>query len=130
MAYFPARVKVDSISTGTGLFDVSGTPATGFRIFADVPWPDTEGIYPVPYAIVAVDGSGVPTGQWETGNGDYDCGADHLLRTSPLEGSSGDETLVNFSAGTKQVFITPSREFLEQATLGSTYAMARGFAMP
>lgn len=56
------------------------------------------------YCIEAVDASGVPTGEWETGEG-YLSGSTTLVRAVVAE-SSNANALVNFSAGTKRVFIT------------------------
>ena len=56
------------------------------------------------YCIEAVDGSGIPTGDWETGEG-YLSGATTLVRSVVSE-SSNANALVSFAAGTKRVFIT------------------------
>ena len=58
------------------------------------------------YVIEAVDASGVPTGEWETGEG-YLTTSTVLVRQVVYESSNAD-ALVNFSAGTKRVFITLS----------------------
>lgn len=123
--HLPARRADTSTTTGTGALTLAGAAPTGY---ADLVVVGVAIEYATHYAIVAVDGSGVPTGQWESGVGRSDGSV--LYRDNPKEGSSGDLTLVNFSAGTKQVFITPTSEFFEQATLGFQYAMARGFALP
>lgn len=90
------RVRETSTTTGTGPLTLAGAP-TGFRAFGSVYTP-SDTIY---YAIVAVDGSGVPTGDWEIGAGVLDAGT--LLRDS-VSASSNANALVSFAAGTKQVF--------------------------
>lgn len=59
----------------------------------------------VPYRIEATDANYAPTGQWETGEGKY-IGTDQFERTTPQAGSSGNNTAVNFAAGTKKLTIT------------------------
>lgn len=71
----------------------------GFQTFASVMAVD-DTCY---YGIEAVDGDNVPTGEWETGLGTYS-GVNTLTRTHVHESSNGDAA-VNFSAGTKRVFI-------------------------
>ena len=56
------------------------------------------------YCIEAVDANGIPTGEWETGEG-YLSGSTTMVRAVVAE-SSNANALVNFSAGTKRVFIT------------------------
>ena len=55
------------------------------------------------YCIEAVDGSGIPTGEWETGEG-YLSGSTTLVRAVVAE-SSNANALVSFAVGTKRVFI-------------------------
>lgn len=87
-----------STTTGAGNFTLSGA-VTGYRTFASVcSINDT-----FPYYIEAVDGSGIPTGSWETGIGTYS-GTNTLTRTSVLD-SSNSGSAVSFSSGTKRVGI-------------------------
>lgn len=85
------RVKETSTTTGTGTFTLAGA-AVGFETFSssigngNTTW----------YAIVG--GS-----EWEVGLGTVAAGT--LARTTVLESSNAD-ALVNFSAGTKDVFCT------------------------
>ena len=95
-----ARVAETSTSTGTGAFTLSGA-LTAHRTFASVlSTSDTTD-----YHIVAVDSSGNPTGEWEEGIGTYSA-TNTLTRTLVLA-SSNSGSAVNFSAGTKRVYMTP-----------------------
>lgn len=93
------RVKQTSTSTGTGAFTLSGVVA-GYKTFSQVcAVGDTfHG------CIVAVDSSGAPTGAWETGL--YTYSADNTFQRTLVRSSSAtSNALVDFAAGTKQVFI-------------------------
>lgn len=85
------RVKETSTTTGTGTFTLAGA-AVGFETFSssigngNTTW----------YAIVG-------GAEWEVGLGTVAAGT--LARTTVLESSNSDN-LVNFSAGTKDVFCT------------------------
>jgi len=97
MSTFADRIKETSTTTGTGDFTLAGA-VTGYQTF-------NTGIgtnLPIIYVIEAVDGSGVPTGEWETGNG-YLSSSNTLVRDI-VDDSSNSAALVNFSAGTKNVF--------------------------
>jgi hypothetical protein len=93
------RVKELSTTTGTGALTLAGA-VTGFRAFSAVCTSPSDTCY---YALQAVDGSGVPTGEWEVGLGTYSA-ANTLTRTTVLA-SSNAGSAVNFAAGTKQVWI-------------------------
>lgn len=93
------RVLETSTTTGTGNFTLAGA-ITGYRAFSAV-CSTSDTVY---YSIVAVDGSGIPTGEWETGLGTYSA-SNTLTRTTVLE-SSNAGAAVNFSAGTKRVGIS------------------------
>lgn len=98
------RVMETSTSTGTGNFTLAGA-VTGFVDFDSVM---ANGDI-CNYLIEAVNASGVPTGEWETGTGTFN-DTDTLVRTS-VSRSSNSNALVNFSAGTKRVSLTASRQF-------------------
>lgn len=100
MAFVVAdRVKETSTSTSTTPFALDGA-MTGFKTFASkCAVGDT--LY---YAIQGVDGTGTPTAEWECGLGTYSA-ASTLTRTT-VTASSNADAAVNFSAGTKQVYIT------------------------
>ena len=88
------RVKETSTTTGTGTFTLAGA-ATGFQSFAAIGDGNTTF-----YTIVLVGGS-----QWEVGIGTYTSSGTTLSRGTILS-SSNSGSAVNFSAGTKDVFVT------------------------
>jgi hypothetical protein len=88
------RVKETTTTTGTGTVTLLGA-STGFQSFAVVGNANTT--Y---YAIVGQTGS-----EWEVGVGTYTSSGTTLARTSILA-SSNSGSAVNFSAGTKDVFVT------------------------
>ena len=95
------RVKETSTTTGTGTFTLAGA-ATGFQSFAAIGDGNTTF-----YTIVLVGGS-----QWEVGIGTYTSSGTTLSRDTILS-SSNSGNAVNFSAGTKDVFVTyPSERAL------------------
>lgn len=94
MAHISAdRVKETTTTTGTGALTLAGA-VTGFRAFSAV-MAASDTCY---YCIVGGT-------EWEVGIGTYNT---TLTRTDAgvFAGSSGAGTRVNFSAGTKDVFIT------------------------
>ena len=112
------RVKETSVSTGTGAIALDG--ATGaYQTFSVIGNGNTT--Y---YAI-----AGQTTNEWEVGIGTYNSGTDSISRDTILA-SSNSNTIVTFSAGTKDVFITyPSEKGVwvdasgtsnYAATIGST----------
>lgn len=111
------RVKETSTSTGSGDFTLAGA-VTGYQSFNTAFGTNVTFVY----TIEAVDANGVPTGDWETGNG-------HLSASSTLVrdlvfNSTNSNNLVSFAAGTKNVFCSPNAlVILEQPHL---HAMAGG----
>ena len=93
------RCLETSTTTGTGNVTVAGA-ITGYRTLASALDLNSR----IDYAIEAVDGTGIPTGEWEVGEG-YLSGATTLVREI-VTASSNANALVNFSAGTKRVFVT------------------------
>lgn len=93
-AHFYDRVKDTSTTTGTGALTVSGAPPTGFRTFSTVYSVGGR----VPYVIVHQSAA-----EWETGIGTYTA-SNELTRTT-ITSSSNSGSVVNFSAGTKDVFV-------------------------
>jgi len=121
MAYNADRVLETSTTTGTGNFTIAGAVA-GFRTFASA--------YAVgdifPYAIEAVDASGNPTGEYECGNGT-------LLTSSTfsrdhIDTSSNAGALVNFSAGTKYVYVAQNADDI--ININRSWAAAIGMLLP
>jgi len=97
------RVKETTTTTGTGTVTLLGA-STGFQSFAVVGNGNTT--Y---YTIAGQTGS-----EWEVGIGTYTASGTTLARTTVLS-SSNSGSAVNFSAGTKDVFVTyPS----ERAVIG------------
>ena len=92
------RVKETTTTTGTGALALGGA-MTGFRAFSSV-CSVGDTCY---YALQAVDGNGVPTGDWEVGLGTYSS-ASTLTRTT-VTASSNSGSAVSLSAGTKQVWL-------------------------
>jgi hypothetical protein len=85
-----------STTTGAGDFTLS-TTIPGYYTFDDFL---SYGNY-IPYMIEAIDGSGVRTGEWESGIGVY-ASANTLERTI-VSNSSDYGNPITFSAGTKRV---------------------------
>lgn len=86
------RVKETTTSTGTGTITLAGA-AVGYQSFSVIG--NGNNTY---YTIAG--GS-----QWEVGIGTYTSSGTTLSRDTVLE-SSNSNALVNFSAGTKEVFVT------------------------
>ena len=86
------RVQETSTTTGTGTFTLAGA-VSGFQSFSAIGNANTT--Y---YAIVGGT-------EWEVGLGTYTSSGTLLSRDTILESSNGG-TAVNFSAGTKNVFVT------------------------
>lgn len=88
------RVRETTTTTGTGTVTLAGA-VTGYQSFAVV------GNGNVTYYTIAGQG----TSEWEVGIGTYTSSGTTLARTTVLA-SSNSGSLVNFSAGTKDVFVT------------------------
>jgi len=86
------RVKETTVSTGTGSVTLAGA-VTGFRSFADIG--DGNSTY---YTIAG--GS-----QFEVGIGTYTASGTTLSRDTVLSNSLGTTANIDFSAGTKDVFV-------------------------
>ena len=106
------RVKETSTTTSTGTFTLAGA-STGFQSFAAVGNGNTT--Y---YAIVSQTLT-----EWEVGIGTYTLSGTTLSRTTVLASSNGG-SLVNFSAGTKDVFVTyPSEKSVNLDAAGNATAL-------
>lgn len=88
------RVRETTTTTGTGTITLAGA-VTGFQSFSVVGDGNTT------YYTIAGQG----TSEWEVGVGTYTLSGTTLSRDSVLA-SSNSGSLVNFSAGTKDVFVT------------------------
>jgi hypothetical protein len=88
------RVRETTTTTGTGTVTLAGA-VTGYQSFAIVGNGNTT------YYTIAGQG----TSEWEVGIGTYTSSGTTLARTTVLV-SSNSGSLVSFSAGTKDVFVT------------------------
>lgn len=88
------RVRETTTTVGTGTITLAGA-VIGFQSFSVVGNANTT------YYCIAGQG----TAEWEVGLGTYTSVGTTLTRTTVLE-SSNAGALVNFSAGTKDVFVT------------------------
>ena len=106
------RVKETSTTASTGTFTLAGA-STGFQSFAAVGNGNTT--Y---YAIVSQTLT-----EWEVGIGTYTLSGTTLSRDTVLA-SSNAGSLVNFSAGTKDVFVTyPSEKSVNLDASGNATAL-------
>ena len=117
MARLFDRVKETTTTTGTSDITLAGA-ATRFVTFGSV---FTVGDQQIPYVIEGQSGS-----EWEVGLGTYS--ATNTLRCDKSYASSNAGSAVNFSAGTKDVYVTATAEVSD--ITGRQTALARGYAMP
>jgi len=112
------RVQETTTTTGTGTVTLAGA-STGFQSFAAVGNGNSTF-----YTIADASGS-----DWEVGIGTYTSSGTTLSRDTVLS-SSNSGSLVNFSAGTKNVFVTfPASSTLfalNNQTITSSYAIPTG----
>lgn len=102
------RVQETSVSTGAGTITLAGA-ATGFQSFAVIGNGNTT-----TYTIADATGS-----DWEVGIGTYTSSGTTLSRDIVLS-SSNSGSLVNFGAGTKNVFVTlPSSRTVYPAAIAA-----------
>ncbi len=118
MPYIADRVKDTTTTTGTGALTLAGAAPTGYRTFATAFGSESRLIQ---YCIVG-------GAEWEVGKGTFN-GTTGITRDS-VRSSSNSDSLVNFSAGTKDVFCTASSELIDNANIGMQIAQALGLAMP
>ena len=88
------RVQETTTTVGTGTVTLAGA-VSGYQTFAAVG--NANSTY---YTIAGATGT-----EWEVGIGTYTASGTPLSRTTVLS-SSNSGSLVNFSAGTKNVFVT------------------------
>jgi hypothetical protein len=93
MIYLANRVQETSTTVGTGTFTLNGA-VTGYRTFTSALGNGNKCIYTIEHQSL---------NEWEIGFGTIGSGT--LARNSILESSSAN-TAVNFSAGTKNVFVS------------------------
>ena len=100
------RVRETTTTTGTGTVTLGGA-ATGFQSFSVIGDGNTT-FYTIQLS---------NTNEWEVGIGTYTSSGTTLSRDTILESSNGG-TAVNFSAGTKDVFVTyPAEKAIYQGNL-------------
>jgi hypothetical protein len=122
------RVRETTTTTGTGTITLGGA-ATGFQSFSVIGDSNTT-FYTIQLS---------NTNEWEVGVGTYTLSGTTLSRDTILESSNGGSA-VNFSAGTKDVFVTYPAEkaiylgnlptkmvVLKRDSTTSDVALANGF---
>ena len=103
------RVKETTTTTGTGTVTLAGA-STGYQTFAAVGDGNTT------YYVI----TDPATGAWEVGLGTYTSSGTTLSRTTVLS-SSNAGSLVNFAAGTKEVFCAyPAEKAIYEEENGTT----------
>lgn len=105
------RVKETTTTTGTGTVTLAGA-STGFQSFSVIGNANTT------YYTIAGQG----TAEWEVGIGTYTSSGTTLARTTVIS-SSNSGSLVSFSAGTKDVFVTYPAEYSANAVGGGIGAV-------
>lgn len=112
------RVHETSTTTGTGAITLVGA-VSSYQAFSAV-----MSVNDTCYYGIANQGAS----EWETGLGTYSS-ASTLTRTTPIE-SSNAGAAVNFSAGTKDVFITPIASQVGLLSQANTWAGQQTFVAP
>jgi hypothetical protein len=108
------RVKDSTTTTGTGDVTLSGTAPAGFRTFASVA-NTGDNVY---YCIAGGT-------EWEVGYGTLTAAT--TLNRSRILQSSNAHALVNFSAGSKDVFITAPARLIRG--VGTTWAISNAYTI-
>ena len=104
------RVRETTTTTGTGSVTLGGA-YTGFQTFSAGIGNSNSTYYTI---------ANVVTGEWEVGIGTYTASGNTLSRTTVLSSSNGG-SLVNFAAGSKDVFVTqPSERAVYIDSAGTT----------
>ena len=108
------RVRETTTTTGTGTITLGGA-ATGFQSFSVIGNANTT-FYTIQLA---------NTNEWEVGIGTYTSSGTTLSRDTILE-SSNSGSAVNFSAGTKDVFVTyPAEKAIYLGNLPTTLVVTK-----
>jgi hypothetical protein len=105
------RVKETTTTAGTGTVTLDGA-SVGYQSFSAIGNSNTT------YYTIA----GQTSSEWEVGIGTYTASGTTLARTTVIS-SSNAGSLVNFSAGTKDVFVTYPAEFTSNAIGGGIGAV-------
>jgi hypothetical protein len=110
------RVKESSITTGVVPIVLAGAPTGYQNVASSISTSNT-----FPYVVELVGGS-----EWEIGIGQYISANNSIIRTQILN-SSNSSNIVNFSAGTKNVFISVPAAYIALAVRGlSQFANTTG----
>ena len=122
MAHVTAdRVKDSTTTTGTGNVTLSGAAPSGFQTFGAV-MANSDTCF---YTIADQSGS-----NWEVGLGTYVSATPAVARTTVIA-SSNANALVNFGAGTKDVFLTaPAIKFAQEDNTGTVVLPDFGTSAP
>jgi len=108
------RVRETTTTTGTGTITLGGA-ATGFQSFSVIGNANTT-FYTIQLS---------NTNEWEVGIGTYTSSGTTLSRDTILE-SSNSGSAVNFSAGTKDVFVTyPAEKAIYLGNLPTTLVVTK-----
>lgn len=111
------RVKDTTTTTGTGSVTLSGSPPAGFQSFGAAIGNGNTTYYTIS------SGS-----EWEVGIGTYNSAGPVLNRDTVLSSSNGG-SLVNFSAGSKDVFVTyPAEKSVNEDATGNVNISITGNA--
>ena len=111
------RVQDLTTTTGTGTITLTGTPPVGFQSFGAAIGNGNTTYY-------TINGGA----QWEVGVGTYTAAGTSLSRDTVLSSSNGG-SLVNFSAGTKTVFVTyPAEKSVNEDAAGNVNISITGNA--
>jgi hypothetical protein len=102
------RVKETTTTTGQGTITLLGA-STGFQSFSAIG--NANNTY---YTIAGQTG-----GEWEVGIGTYTASGTTLSRDTVLSSSAGGTTKTDFSAGTKDVFVTYPASYASFAAAGA-----------
>jgi hypothetical protein len=105
------RVKETTTTAGTGTVTLDGA-SVGYQSFSAIGNSNTT------YYTIA----GQTSSEWEVGIGTYTASGTTLARNTVIS-SSNAGSLVNFSAGTKDVFVTYPAEFTSNAIGGGIGAV-------
>jgi hypothetical protein len=101
------RVKVTTTTTGTGTLTLGGAAVGGFQAFSVIGDGNTT------YYTITDSG----TSSWEVGIGTYTASGTTLSRDTVLD-SSNSGSLVDFAAGTKDVFVAYPAERAVTGAMG------------
>ena len=111
------RVQDTTTTTGTGTVTLANAPPAGFQSFGTAIGNGNTTYY-------VINGGS----EWEVGVGTYTAAGTSLSRDTVLSSSSGG-SLVNFSAGTKLVFVTyPSEKSVNKDVAGNVNVSITGNA--